>query len=75
MRLRDWYTTNFPSDELGIEIDDTATFDGLFETLDRRRDVYDYIGVYDSVVRERLFEKLAELAEMPYSYIYDQWFL
>jgi hypothetical protein len=75
MRLRDWYTTNFPSDELGIEIDDTATFDGLFETLDRRRDVYDYIGVYDSVVRERLFEKLAELAEMPYSYIYDQWLL
>lgn len=75
MRLRDWYTTNFPSDELGIEIDDTATFDGLFETLDRRRDVYEYIGVYDSVVRERLFEKLAELAEMPYSYIYDQWLL
>lgn len=66
MRLRDWYTTNFQSDELGIEIDATATFDGLFETLDRRRDVYEYIGVHDSVVRERLFEKLAELAEMPY---------
>jgi hypothetical protein len=75
MRLRDWYTTNFQSDELGIEIDATATFDGLFETLDRRRDVYEYIGVHDSVVRERLFEKLAELAEMPYSYIYDQWLL
>ena len=30
-------------------------------------------GVYDSLVRERIFEKLAEIIGTDYDYIYDQW--
>jgi len=71
--LRDWYIDHFPDDELGFEIDPEATFQGLFEALDCYRNVYDYIGVGDSVIRERLFEGLALFIDADYDYIYDQW--
>lgn len=71
--LREYYLNTFPNDELGLDIDPSATFEGLFETLDNYRDVYDYIGAYDSLIRERLFSKLAEIIDMDYDYIYDKW--
>ena len=71
--LRDWYMKTYPTDECGRYINNGATFYGLFETLDARKDVYDYIGEADSVIRERLFTKLAEIMDVDYSYIYDQW--
>jgi hypothetical protein len=36
-------------------------------------DIYQYIGVSDSIVRERLFEKLAETLNVGYDYIYNLW--
>jgi hypothetical protein len=36
-------------------------------------DVYRYIGVADSVIRERLFERLAEELEVSYDYVYNLW--
>jgi hypothetical protein len=73
MNIREYYVEAFPSDELGIEINSEATFDGLFRTLDNYGDVYEYIGVGDSIVRERCFEKLAEIMGCDYNTIYDQW--
>ena len=75
MNIRNYYVSKFPTDELGIEINSKATFAGLFETLDRYRDVYEYIGVADSLVRERCFEKLAEIMGVDYNEIYDQWLM
>jgi hypothetical protein len=72
--IKTWYQTNFPTDKLGADLNE-VTFDEVFNCLDRRKDLYEFIGVTDSLIRERLFEKLAELAQMPYSYIYDQWLL
>lgn len=73
--LREYYLNTFPDDELRTEIDPDATFEGLFDTLDNYRDVYDYVGVYDSIVRERLFKRLSEVINVPYDYIYQQWLL
>lgn len=73
--IKNYYLQNFPTDELGLEINPEATFEGLFETLDRYRDVYEYIGVQDSLVRERVFEKLAEVMEVPYNEVYEQWMI
>ena len=73
--IKNYYLANFPTDELGLEINEDATFEGLFETLDRYRDVYDYIGVMDSIVRERIFERLCEIMECEYDVVYDQWML
>lgn len=72
-KIKTWYNTTY-NDDLGQEIKDDVTFYGLFETLDRHKDVYEYLGEnIDSIVRERVFEKLAEIMEVDYNYIYEQW--
>jgi len=73
MNIREYYLTNFPSDELGNEINPQATFGGLAETLNNRTDVYEYIGVSDSLIRERLFWQLSILHNTECEVIYDLW--
>lgn len=74
-KLKEWYTTNYPDDELGAEINPDPTFQNLFNALDQYRDVYEVIGVGDSLVRERLFEGLAMIAGYDYQTIYEQWMM
>lgn len=73
--VRDWYLLEYPADHLGEEINESITFMDLFHVLDRYQDVYEFLGAVDSVIRERVFTKLAEIMEVDYSYIYDQWLL
>lgn len=73
--IKEFYTSIYPTDELGNEIDANATFNGLFKTLDTYKDVYNYIGVADSIIRERIFEKLAEIMAVDYDEIYQQWLM
>lgn len=74
-KLRDWYMENFPTDDLGNEINPDATFQDLFDTLDSYGNVYKTIGIGDSIIRERLFAGLAEIMGVNYEYIYEQWML
>lgn len=73
LTIRDWYVMTYPDDELGYEIDPKANFLGLKETLAAFGDVYAYIGVGDSVVRERVFEKAARVYGVSYDRIYNLW--
>ena len=74
--IKEWYMKEYPDDEVGATLNDDITFEGLFETLDSYGDVYEYLGGQaDSVVRERCFAKLAEIMQVDYSYIYEQWLL
>lgn len=75
MTIREFYLEAYPTDDLGNEINPHATFEGLFETLDRYGDVYEYIGVGDSIIRERCFEQLAHIMDCPYDEIYEQWMM
>ena len=72
MNIRNYYVNEFPSDELGLEIDPKANFESLWLAI-RGDMVYEYIGVSDSVIRERIFEKFSELTGHDYDYIYQQW--
>lgn len=72
-KLREWYRLAYPTDSLGEDIRPDVTFMGLYECLRDGHDVYDYFGVGDSVLRERFFEKLAELMGRDYDYVYDWW--
>lgn len=74
MGIRAWYMSEY-DDPLGEEIDETVTFLDLFEALDHYRDVYEVLGVGDSIIRERCFWKLSEIMECDYDYIYDQWLM
>ena len=73
--IKEFYISNYPTDELGNEIDTNATFKGLFHILDTYEDVYKYIGVADSLIRERIFEKLANELGVDYNEIYNQWLM
>ena len=73
MKIKQLYTKDFPTDEMGKDINPNATFIGLIGVLHNRKDVYDYIGVDDSLVRERVFDMLSKLMDVPYDRIYDMW--
>lgn len=71
--IKRWYTTQFPTDELGTEISENATFVDLLYTIQEGNDVYEFLGVADSVIRERLFTELAlRIAKSP-DFVYDLW--
>jgi hypothetical protein len=71
--IRKHYINSYPTDELGSDINPKATFDGLYKVLEKGKDAYAYIGVGDSIVRERIFEKLADLKGVDYEVIYTMW--
>jgi hypothetical protein len=73
MTIKEFYIDNYPTDELGIELNEKATFAGLVTQLFGDMDVYDYIGVSDSLVRERLFSELAKKLNTSYDYVYNLW--
>lgn len=70
--IKDYYTTAFETDELKDEVKD-ATFLSLYRALKNKQDVYDLIGVNDSVVRERLFAELARILNQPIEYVNNIW--
>lgn len=72
-KIKEWYIKKYPTDELGVKIDNEITFEDLFIVLDAYKDVYEALGVGDSIIRERAFSKLAEIMNVNYDYIYEQW--
>ncbi len=73
MLIKEFYLNDYPTDELGVELNENANFTGLLNELFTDNDVYGYIGVGDSIIRERLFTKLSEILNCPYDYVYDLW--
>ena len=73
MNIREFYVKNYPTDDMGKDINPNATFDGLWNVLKTYGDVYEYLYVYDSIIRERLFEKLSIDKDVDYDVIYNQW--
>jgi hypothetical protein len=70
MNIKKWYLDTYKDNE-GLKINDNCNFNDMdhYEV----RHIYDYLGVEDSIVRERVFEKLASLLNYKYSEIYDIW--
>ena len=73
MTIREYYLETYPTDDLGLDLNLTPTFAGLLNQLIVGGDVYRYIGVGDSIIRERLFERLAEELNVKYDYVYNLW--
>lgn len=71
--LRKYYMTAYPSDTLGPRITANVTFKQLHDALVQGLDVYHVIGVGDSLVRERLFTRLAQVYNVPYDTVYKLW--
>jgi hypothetical protein len=71
VNIKKWYLETFPDDEMGENINDDADFTEMdyYEV----RHIYDYLGDIDTVIRERVFQKLASLLNMEYKEVYDIW--
>jgi len=71
INVRKWYMKTYPTDELGGEINQKLTLWEVYTYLSQGYDVYKIIGVSDSVVRERVFEKLSKVLDVDYDTIYN----
>lgn len=70
--IKEWYQVTYKDDELGDNINEISWSD-LWAGLCKGTDVYDIIGVGDSIIRERLFEELANTLECDYDVVYYTW--
>jgi hypothetical protein len=73
IKIKNWYKKTYPSDELGEELNDNITFYDLYVLMYQGNEVYSILSVSDSIVRERVFEKLSEILGVDYEYIYNIW--
>lgn len=71
--IKQWYITTYPTDDLGQDLNGDALFKDLYRALDYGEDIYRLFGVHDSLVRERLFARLADIIDCDYEDIYSQW--
>ena len=72
-KVAEWYRKTYPDDELGKQIDKSVTFRNIVDALNFDKDIYDVIGVGDSVVRENIFDQLEEAYGINYDLLYNKW--
>ena len=77
MKIKEWYMKRYASDDMGRTLLDDVTFEGLFDALNSYQDIYQYLygdGMGgDSLMRERIFAKLACIMDVDYEVVYNQW--
>lgn len=71
--IKKWYLRSYPKDEMGKELNDKVTFKDLWDALNQKKDIYEIIGVADSLIRERLFEYLSLIYNVDYDVVYNKW--
>lgn len=72
--VKGWYLREYPEDDLGRELPPTRRFIDFVDALANGEDVYKLMGsADDSIIRERIFEKLSQILGVDYSAIYDAW--
>jgi hypothetical protein len=71
--IKTWYLSTYSDDKQGVNIKWDITFEQAAYCLKSKEDFYEFIGVEDTIIRERIFEKIAELYEIDYSVVYNQW--
>lgn len=71
--IKQWYIATYPSDELGYELTEYGTFYDLHDGIVHGYDIYSFLGVSDSLVRERVFLELASIYDTSYAAIYETW--
>jgi hypothetical protein len=73
--IQSWYLNTFLDDAEGVSLKRNVTFEQAAYCLKSKEDFYEFIGIADTIIRERIFWKIAELYEIDYSVVYNQWLL
>lgn len=72
-KIKTWHSLKYPDDELAKEMDGEITFEDLWDGMNAGEDVYEMLGVYDSLIREHVFSELAKRMNTKYETIYNKW--
>jgi hypothetical protein len=73
IKVKKWYLKTYPKDDLGKEIREDITFWSLWAYMSQGYDVYNILGVGDSMIRERVFEELSKILGVDYDVVYQKW--
>lgn len=68
----DWYAKKFKTDKK-MAPKNGVTFEQLYESLKKGENIYDKMGVDDSIVRERVMSEMADRLGVEYDHVYDLW--
>lgn len=72
--VKKFYINTYPDDTEGEKIRSNLTFRTLLSKFVLEPDdIYDILGVGDSIIRERIFEALSKILKCDYDVIYDIW--
>ena len=71
--VKDDYVQDYPTDDLVKEINENLNYLQLFNGLLNGEDIYEMMDVEDSLIRERVLERLAYLMGIDYQIIYYLW--
>jgi len=71
--VKEFYMNEYPTDELGARLHDETTFNDVLIGLAVGFDIYKVLGAGDSIIRERVFRKLAEILGRDYEFVYRMW--
>lgn len=74
-KVREWYMENYPDDELGASLNETVTMWDVVGLLNAGLGgrFYDLVGAGDSVIRERIFDRISKIVHCDYDVVYDTW--
>ena len=73
--VKDFYAKTYPTDDMVDYMNDNITFQQVLNELIKGNgyNIYEIIGVSDSLIRERVFLGLSEIMNLEYEYIYELW--
>ena len=73
--VKEFYAKNYPTDDMVEDMNDNITFQQVLNELIKGNggNIYEIIGVSDSLIRERVFLGLSEIMNLEYEYIYELW--
>ena len=69
--IKDWYMDLFPDDEMAADIPSNLSFSDFLDKLGNE-DAYTILNADDSIIRERVFLKVAEMTGMDYEELWDK---
>ena len=73
INLKKWYKERYPSDTMAEQLNAEVSMLDVLDGMIAGRDIYDIIEAIDSLIRERIFQKLSEVMGVSYIIIYSLW--
>lgn len=73
--VKEFYAKAYPTDDMVDDMNDNITFQQVLNELIKGNgyNIYEIIGVGDSLIRERVLLRLSEIMNLEYEYIYELW--